>query len=256
MLRLLAVTAHPDDEAAVFGGTLRVYSDRGVETSVLCLTSGQAASNRGQARDDRELSAIRRKEFAASCAILNVSRFAVLDYPDGQLHRVDWHRPVGDLVQHIREFRPQVVLSMGPEGALTGHTDHSMASVFATLAFHWAGRNNRFPNQLMDGLQPHCPQKLYYSTSSAALPDRQPISFSPCTARIEIDPYLETKVAAFHAHQTQAPVFPIFDAYVRKMGNPELFNLAASAVPGDASMETDLFAGVGNAIREVERRAS
>jgi LmbE family N-acetylglucosaminyl deacetylase len=241
---MLAVTAHPDDEAAVFGGTLRVYSDRGVETSVLCLTSGQAASNRGSARDDRELSAIRRKEFAASCAILNVGRFGVLDYPDGQLHRVEMHRPVSDLVRHIREFRPQVILSMGPEGAITGHTDHSMASVFTTLAFHWAGRSNRFPDQLVDGVKPHCAQKLYFSTAAAALPGRQPISFPPCTARIEIGTCLEAKIAAFHAHQTQSPVFPIFDEHVAKFGNPELFNLAASTVAGNGVMESDLFGGI------------
>lgn len=244
MFRLLAVTAHPDDEAAVFGGSLRLYSDRGVETSVLCLTPGQAGSHRGKARDDRELAANRRKEFAASCAILNVSRGAVLDYPDGQLHRIEMHRAISDIARNIREFRPHVVLSMGPEGAITGHTDHSMASVFATLAFHWAGRNNRFPDQLAGGLKPHGAQKLYYSTSAAALPDRQPISFPPSTARIEIGDCLKAKIDAFHAHETQSPVFAIFDAHVEKLGNPELFNLAASVVPGAVPIEADLFAGV------------
>jgi LmbE family N-acetylglucosaminyl deacetylase len=34
MRRLMLVTAHPDDEAGAFGGTLRVYADRAVETSV------------------------------------------------------------------------------------------------------------------------------------------------------------------------------------------------------------------------------
>jgi LmbE family N-acetylglucosaminyl deacetylase len=243
---MLAVTAHPDDEAAAFGGSLALYSDRGVETSVICLTPGQAASNRGKARDDHELAALRRKEFTASCSILNVRRAAVLDYPDGQLHRVEMHRVVADLVLNIREFRPHIVLSMGPEGAITGHTDHSMASVFATLAFHWAGRNNRFPDQLADSTRPHSAQKLYYSTSPAALPDRQPISFPPVTARIDIGRYLQAKIAAFHAHQTQSPVFPIFDAHVGKLGNPELFNLAARSAPGAVSMEADLFAGVAD----------
>src|SRR5882672_8334815 len=209
MFRMLAVTAHPDDEAAVFGGSLRLYSDRGVETSVLCLTPGQAGSHRGRARDDRELAALRRKEFAASCGLLNVCRGAVLDYPDGQLHRVEMHRAVADIARHVREFRPHVVLSMGPEGAITGHTDHSMASVFATLAFHWAGRNNRFPDQLADGLKPHGARKLYYSTSAAPLPSRQPISFAPFTTRIEIGDCLKAKINAFHAHKTQSPVFPI-----------------------------------------------
>ena len=244
MFRMLAVTAHPDDEAAVFGGSLALYSDRGVETSVICLTPGQAASHRGKAKDDHELAGLRRKEFAASCTILRVQRTVVLDYPDGQLHRAEMHRVVSDLVLHIREIRPHVVLSMGPEGAITGHTDHSLASVFATLAFHWAGRNNRFPDQLADGVQTHRPQKLYYSTATAALPNRQPISFPPPTARIDIGRYLNAKIAAFHAHETQSPVFPIFDAHVEKLGNPELFNLAASTSSGPVPMETDLFTGI------------
>ena len=65
MLRMMVITAHPDDEAGGFGGSLRLYSDRGVETCVLCLTPGQAATYRGGARNDQELAAIRRKEFAA-----------------------------------------------------------------------------------------------------------------------------------------------------------------------------------------------
>ncbi len=244
MLRLLAVTAHPDDEASAFGGTLHLYGDRGVETSVICLTPGQAATHRGKAKDDHELAAMRRKEFTAACAILKVSRGTVLDYPDGQLHRVEMHRVVSDLVRHIREFRPHILLSMGPEGMITGHTDHSMASVFGTLAYHWAGRSNRFPDQLADGLLPHRTQKLYYSTAPAPLPDRQPISLAPFTARIELGRSVETKLAAFHAHVTQAPVFPTFDAHVARFGNPELFQLAAGIAPGMVAIESDLFEGV------------
>lgn len=244
MLRMLAVTAHPDDEAGAFGGALCLYRDRGVETCVICLTPGQAASHRGKAKNDHELAALRREEFAASCELLKVTRAAVLDYPDGQLHRIDMRRVVSELVLHIREFRPQVMLAMGPEGAITGHTDHSMASVFATLAFHWAGRDNRFPDQLTDSLRPQRVQKLYYCTAPAPLPNRQPISFPPVTARIDIGAYLENKIAAFHTHQTQAPLFPLFDAYVAKLGSPELFHLAASTAPGAALIEADLFEGV------------
>ena len=244
MARLLAVTAHPDDEASCFGGSLRLYSDRGVETSVICLTPGQAARNRGKARDDQELAAMRRREFAEACSILNVTRAAVLDYPDGQLHRIEMHRPIADLVRHIRVFRPEVLLTTGLEGAITGHTDHSMVGVFATLAFHWAGRNNRFSDQLADGLQPQIVQKLYYSTAPGPLPGRQPVSLPPATAQIEIRRQLNAKIAAFHAHQTQAPLFPLFDGYVEKLGSPELFHLAASNLPGAVSMETDLFEGI------------
>ena len=72
MFRFLCVTAHPDDEVGGFGGSLRLYASRGVEVSVICLTAGTAASNRGGAASDAELAAMRRKEFATACEMLKV----------------------------------------------------------------------------------------------------------------------------------------------------------------------------------------
>jgi LmbE family N-acetylglucosaminyl deacetylase len=243
-MRLLTVTAHPDDEAASFGGTLRVYHDRGVETYVVCLTPGQAAANRGGAKNDHELAAIRRKEFAKSCEILGIDRGVVLDYADGKLHRLDLYGIVDELVRHIREFRPQVMLTFGPEGAVTGHTDHSMVSVFATLAYSWAGRTNRYPDQLIDGVQPHTVQKLYYATMNFTLPDRPPVTPAPVTTVIQIGSHMETKIAAFEAHTTQAPVFPVVTKTILARGREELFHLAATFAPATLTPETDLFAGV------------
>src|SRR2546429_9091127 len=138
MLRMLVITAHPDDEAGNFGGSLCLYHDRGVETCVLCLTPGQAATHRGGARSDQELALIRRQEFAASCEILKVSRGVVLDYPDGHLHRQDLERAVFGLTLLVRQFRPQVMFTFGSEGGVTAHTDHSMAVIFFNLSFHRA----------------------------------------------------------------------------------------------------------------------
>jgi LmbE family N-acetylglucosaminyl deacetylase len=244
MLRLLCITAHPDDEAGNFGGTLLTYRERGVETSVICLTPGQAASNRGEAKSDLELANIRKQEFAASCDILKVSRPVILDYPDGQLYRQELNRVVYDLTLHIRRFRPQVMLTFGAEGGVTGHPDHSMAGVFAAIAFHWAGRTNRYADQLHDGVAAHQAQKLYQATADFALPNRQPIAFSPHTAVIDIGNHLETKIAAFTAHKTQAPLWPLFEENVRKRGRREMFHLAASMKSGAAQQETDLFEGI------------
>jgi LmbE family N-acetylglucosaminyl deacetylase len=244
MLRMMVVTAHPDDESGGFGGSLRLYRDRGVETCVICLTPGQAATHRGGAKNDNELAEMRRKEFAAACEILKVSRAAVLDYPDGKLHRQDLYRVVSDLTLHVREFRPHVMLTFGSEGAITGHTDHSMASIFGSLAFHWAGRNNRYPDQLQNWIGTYRPQKLYYATANFALPDRQPITLPPSTAIIEIGGYLETKIAAFKAHTSQAPLWPLFEGNVRQRGRQEMFHLAANVKTGPMVQEKDLLAGV------------
>lgn len=244
MFRLMCVTAHPDDEAGSFGGTLRTYRDRGAETCVICLTPGQAASNRGGARSDQELAIMRKREFAASCEILGVSKPIVFDYPDGQLYRQELNRIVYEITLQVRQFRPHVLLTFGPEGGVTGHPDHSMAGIFAALAFHWAGRNNRYSDQLQSGAEPHRTQKLYYAAAGFALPGRQPITFAPQTAVIDVSRHLETKVAAFKAHKSQAPLWPLFEENARKRGSEESFHLAASITPGPIRHETDLFDGV------------
>ena len=68
----------------------------------------------------------------------------MLDYPDRRLDRQDLMTVVQDLTGRVRQLRPHVIMTLGPEGAITAHPDHSMVSIFATLAFHWAGRTNRF----------------------------------------------------------------------------------------------------------------
>ena len=243
-MRLLCVTAHPDDEAGGFGGTLQHYAERGVETHVLCLTAGTAATNRGGARDDAELAAMRRREFADACRMLKVTRGEVLDYPDGGLDRLDFVEVVADLTRRVREIRPEVIMTIGGEGAVTAHPDHTMVSVFTTAAYHWAGRSNRFVEQLT-ALEPHRAQKLYYATALFTLPERQPVQLAPVTCEIRISKeQFETKVAAFKAHTSQAPLFPIFENAVRQRGLSEVFHLAAAVTPRQMERETDLFAGI------------
>ncbi len=244
MPRILCVTAHPDDEAAAFGGSLRLYHDRGAEICVVCLTPGQAASHRGTARNDHELSEIRRQEFAASCEILGIDRGIVLNHADGQLHRAEMHKLVEEVVKQVRVFRPHVMLSFGPEGGITGHIDHTIASVVATLAYQWAGRQNRYPDQLVNGFEPHCVQKLYYATANFVVPGRPATSPAPITTVIQIGDYIETKIAAFAAHKTQAPVFPLVRDTILGRMRDEVFHLAATSQPASLEAETDLLAGV------------
>ncbi len=244
MMKILGITAHPDDEVGAFGGTLLLYHSRGIETFVICLTPGQAASNRGNAQTDEELAMLRRAEFLASCKVLKVAGAQILDYPDGALHRADFFQVAGDLTRRIREIRPDIVLTMGPEGAITGHLDHSMASLFATMAFHWSARKDRYPEQLNDGLTPHRARKLYYSTAAFVLPDRPPVSPPPCTTTIDIAQFVEGKINASREHVTQAPLMARFAKAMRQFGNKELFHLAATNQPSVLEPETDLLAGI------------
>ena len=245
MFRLLCITAHPDDEAGAFGGTLALYADRGVEVFVVCLTAGTAAKNRGAARTDEDLAQLRIAEFRASCEFLGIKHGEVLSYPDSKLDRANVYEVVGELVMRIRKFRPHVVLTFGQDGGLTGHPDHAMASVFATQAFQWAGRPDRYPEQVSSDLQPHAAQKLYYATADFKLPDRMPTAPPTVTARIEVGAErFERKNQAFRKHLTQNPLFERVRKNLGNMPTYEMFHLAATREPQDAKFETDLFEGV------------
>jgi LmbE family N-acetylglucosaminyl deacetylase len=245
MPSLLCITAHPDDEAGGFGGALLHYAEKGVETYVICLTPGQAATHRGGARSDDELSTMRRQEFAAACKMLQVKQGDVLSYPDGKLDQQNLFFVVEDLTRRVRQIRPDVMMTMGTEGAITAHPDHSMVSVFGTLAVHWASRSNRFADQLKNGLSVHQTQKIYYATAGFTMPDRQPVALPPSTMVLNLTPAeVETKVAAFKCHTSQAPLFPFFEETIRRRGKTEQFHLAAAATPRKLEVESDMFEGI------------
>lgn len=244
MLKLLCTTAHPDDEAWAFGGSLLRYREQGIETHVICLTRGQAATNRGDAGSGDELATTRTQEFYEACRLLQVSHATILDYPDGSLAQLNFLAVAADLTRRIREIKPQVVLTLGLEGTVTAHVDHSTVGLLTTAAYHWAARSDRFADQLAGGLPPHRAQKLYYTTARQTWPERQPVALSPVTARIDVRKYMDSKVAAFRAHTSQSPLLDTYGD--RTLRQPEeLFHLAATANPQVLSaVETDLFEGV------------
>ena len=239
-LKLMCVVAHPDDECFAFGGALALAAEQGVETYVLCLTDGQAATARGTAESGQELGQMRRREFAASCKVLGVRHHELLDYHDGRLEFVEFSRVAGRIVERMRRFRPDIVLTFGADGALNTHADHMMVSALAGAAFHWAGRERRYP-ELAQVFQP---QRLYTVTTEIFLPDRQAPLPSPWNVRLDISAVLEKKREAFRAHVSQAPLMERTQDLFEKHGRYEFYTLAAAAEPQAASTGDDLFSGV------------
>jgi hypothetical protein len=120
-----------------------------------------------------------------------------------------------------------------------------MAGVFATQAFEWAGRPDRYPEQLAQGMQPHRAQKLYWATTDFVLADRMPTAPPPVTARVEVGPErFERKIEAFMKHKTQEPLFDRLRKNLGRAPTEEMFHLAATREPREAKLETDLFEGV------------
>ena len=239
-LRLLCVVAHPDDECFAFGGALALAADHGVTTSILCLTDGQAATNRGGAQNGEELGAMRRKEFANSCEVLGAHRHELLDYQDAQLEFRSLHELGGRILEHLRQFRPHVVLTFGGEGALNSHPDHTAVSAATTAAFHWSGNVKRRP----DLGELWRPQRLFYLTTNFFLPDRPAPLVAPWTCVLDIRSVRERKREAFEQHASQAPLMEKARLVFDEHGDDERYLLAYTTGPQPATQSTDLFEGV------------
>jgi LmbE family N-acetylglucosaminyl deacetylase len=236
----MCITAHPDDECFAFGGALALAADRGIETSVICLTDGQAARNRGDAKSPADLGQMRRAEFFASCKVLGVTHPEILDYQDAQLEHADFSSAAGRLVEKIRSFQPNVVITFSGDGGPNTHPDHVMVSFLATAAFHWAAHPKRYP----DAGPLHRVQRLYYVTSNFRIPNRPPAMTIPWTVTLDIRSVRERKAEAVRQHVSQAPLVALTKDLFAKFGAEELYTLIATLEPQPAQQTTDLFAGL------------
>ena len=239
-LRLLCVVAHPDDECFAFGGALALAANRGVTTSIICLTDGQAATNRGGAQNGQELGTMRRREFAASCDVLGAREHELLAYQDAQLAFHSLNELGSVIVERMRRFRPHVVLTFGGEGALNNHPDHTTVSAATTAAFHWSGNEKRFPEQG----SPWRPQRLFYLTTNFFLPDRPAPLVAPWTCVLDIRSVRARKRQAFEQHTSQAPLMDRARLVFEQHGDEERYVLAYTTEPQPAQQIDDLFLNV------------
>ena len=138
-VRLAGVFAHPDDDSYVLGGTLLLHPGA-VEPTLVFATSGEAgpiADGTGATR--ATLGRAREAEQAAFLEAVGYGGAATrfLRHPDYRLPEVPFERLVGEVEAVLREARPQVVVSFGPDG-LTSHHDHIRAGEAAAEAFRRA----------------------------------------------------------------------------------------------------------------------
>ncbi|MGW0215379.1 PIG-L family deacetylase [Micromonospora chokoriensis] len=143
-LTLMAVHAHPDDEATSTGGVLARYADEGVTTVLVTCTDGRCGDGPGGVKpgdpghDPAAVVAMRRAELEASCAVLKVSHLETLGYADSGMMGWStndqpgafWTTPVaeaaGRLAELIRQYQPDVIVTYDENG-FYGHPDHIQA---------------------------------------------------------------------------------------------------------------------------------
>lgn len=267
-LRLMAVLAHPDDESLGVGGTLLRYVAEGVGTAVVTATLGQV----GWPGDPKEypgpeaLGRIREGELRAAVAELGVDELHLLGYMDGKLAEVDPQEATERIARLLRSFRPDVVITFGPEGAY-GHPDHIAICQFTTAAVAAAADSNKYPEHAADGMGPHTVSKLYYMAPTRRLMRAYQDAFGELVMEVDgerrtfagwddwriscwldVQAYAEPHWRAIFCHRSQLPTYDrlrALNAEGRELiFSSETYYRALSLVNGGRAREDDLFAGL------------
>jgi len=143
-LTLMAVHAHPDDEATGTGGILARCAAEGIQTVLVTCTDGACGDGPGGVKpgeaghDPATVVMMRRRELEASCAVLNVSHLEMLGYADSGMAGWPanlatgsfWATPVDDAAARLgtlmQRYQPDVVVTYDENG-FYGHPDHIQA---------------------------------------------------------------------------------------------------------------------------------
>ncbi|MFI2765238.1 PIG-L family deacetylase [Streptomyces echinatus] len=203
---LLAVAAHPDDESLLAGGVLAQHAAAGARTAVVTAT---------WTADTHRI-----PELAHALDILGAGAPRLLGYadarnpasaPEGTPRLIDapLDEAIGRLVTHIRDFRPDIVVTHDAIGQLTCHPDHVRTHQITLLATEAAGLAHLYP----EAGDPWQPAALYAAThpesgvgllrpllegagkSVLAVPD------SYVTTSVDVTPWVDVKWTAILAHR-------------------------------------------------------
>jgi len=228
-LTLMAVHAHPDDEASSTGGVLARYGAEGVRSVVVTCTNGEFGDAPGgikpgdDGHGEQEVAEIRLAELRESAKHLGVTDLELLGYHDSGMVEWDYKSrpnafcnvPLADVAARIggliERYRPQVVVTYDPDGAYQ-HPDHVHASRAAIEAVTRTG----IPAKLYLAAMPISKwRELWAALKEAGVdvpgddritPEEQQqmeAAEQRITTTVDIRPVLARKRAALLAHASQ-----------------------------------------------------
>jgi LmbE family N-acetylglucosaminyl deacetylase len=227
---LLAFFAHPDDETFCAAGLFAAATERGVPVTVVSATRGEAGESSIPGLDDpASLGEVREQELRDAMRHVGVQDVRFLGYHDSGLGdpetwdplafaRLTVEKGIADLLPLVREIRPDVVVTFGPDG-MYGHPDHLHTYSIAVEAVKAAADPSY---QSQPNLTPWQCHGLYFATipreemQELLRRPNSPLAFLSPEARanlgtpraeithvLDITPWAVPKAAAIAAHQTQ-----------------------------------------------------
>jgi LmbE family N-acetylglucosaminyl deacetylase len=271
-LTLMAVHAHPDDEASSTGGVLAKYADEGVRTILITCTNGEFGDGPGGVKpgqdghDEATVAQTRLAELRESAKILGVTELETLGYHDSGMPDWDYkdrpdafcNVPEAEVAARIgiliERYRPQVVITYDDKGAYQ-HPDHVHASKAAAAAVAASGipaklyltamRRSDW-RKVWEALREQGEDVPDFSSVSPEVQRQMDEAEERITTTVDIQPVLERKRDALltHASQISESWFSKIPPEVAAQAFGRESFIRASDTTGAPVPEDDLFAGL------------
>jgi LmbE family N-acetylglucosaminyl deacetylase len=188
--KVLCVQPHPDDTDFAAGGLISKLTRRGCEVIYVTMTDGRIGTLDPSLYPEK-LASVRVEEQREAAEILGVKKLTWLNYRDSELKVTFEAR--NKLVTLIREFQPDLILTVDPWLTYEAHPDHVATGVLAVEAAFFALFPYANPGDAREGLKPHPTAFIaFYWT-------RKPNVY------VDITDYMDTKLRAVSSHKSQYP---------------------------------------------------
>ncbi len=220
--RILVVMAHPDDCDFGAGGTIALWTKKGIEVSYCIVTNGDQGGEASEFSLE-DMAKVRQREQREAGKVLGVSQVTYLNYRDGSL--VPTLELRKEIVREIRRAKPDRMVVQSPERnwerIFASHPDHLAAGEAAIQAVYPDARNPYAFTDLMEsGFEPWRVRELWITGSP------HPNHF------VDITETFSKKMDALKAHVSQTAHNPELEPMVRSWGekNGEANGLAAGRI--------------------------
>ena len=234
--KVLVITAHPDDAEFFAGGTLARMIAAGAVVTTIIATNGDKGSFE---LDAARLAETRRMEALRAAGVLGVQEVVFLDHHDGELDQLPPGRLREQCIRAIRERRPDVLFTFDPFAPFEDHPDHRAVASAALEAVSFASHPLYYPDQLVEGLEPHMVAEKYFFAKHPAHANKT----------VDISETLRAKITAVLEHRSQVAF--LVEQVVRqaKVAGVD----TSGIVPGGVAGTEAPALGVAWAIREQAR---
>jgi len=199
-VKILCVSAHPDDESVFAGGTLALLAGRGAQVGILCCTRGEGGEAGEPPLATRaELGAVRTEELRCAARVLGCGTVDFLPFRDpdvGPGNALYAFAPsIEEVIPRMMDYfsaaKPDAVITHGSSGEY-GHPGHLLAHQACVEAARRSG----------------VPALYSFSADHADHPRKTSTNRDdPADFVVEISPAFEQKLAAMACHRTQNALF-------------------------------------------------